>query len=386
MSRRAGGSKRTGPLRVLQLHGSFDHGGKAAQCVRLMNHWGERVSHDILLGDPAVDDARADLDPALAVRFLDGPAMQGRPTSGMLLALGRLMQQYDLILSFGWGAVNGVMAHRLLRRVEQLPPLIHHEDRFDEQESFTRDSMRNLYRRVALAGVHALVVPSNRLAHIAQQEWHIKAERVHQIPNGIDVAAYATRPPLSAISGLAADGRLIVGTRAGPRSTGTLRRLVRAVAPLRDKVRLVIAGDDVDREAIRAEAAALGVDDVLMPADLPPSPDYMGAFDIFALLPDGEQFPIALVEAMAAGLPVVATSVGDVSAMVAPCNRPFVVAPAGSGGVRAALATLASDAALRAKLGETNRQRARQCFDEKVMFQLYARLYGSAVGDELALS
>lgn len=385
MSTRANGAGRSGPLRVLQLHGRFDRGSKEARVIRLMTHWGERVSNDILIGDPAADGARADVDPGLAVRFLDGPALRGRPTSGMLLALGRLMQRYDLVLSFGWGAINGAMAHRLLRRVEQLPPFIHHEDGFAADETAARNSTRNLYRRIALAGVYALVVPSNRLAHIAQREWHLKAERVHQIPNGIDVAAYAVRPPLSVIPGLVADSRLIVGTIAEPRRAARLRALVHAVAPLRDRLRLVIIGESAERDAILAEAAALGMGDVLMPGFLPYPRDYIGAFDIFALSSDGEQFPVALVEAMAAGCPVVATDGGDISAMVAPGNRRFVVPPDDPVRLCAALETLVADPDLRAQLGDLNRARAQQCFDETVMFQLYDRLYGAAVGNARAL-
>lgn len=385
MSARAEGAGRSGPLRMLHLHGTFDRGGKEARVIRLMTHWGARASHDMVIGDPAANGARADIDPGLAVRFLDGPVLRGRPTSGMLLALGRLMQHYDLVLGFGWGAINGAMAHRLLRRVEQLPPLIHHEDGFAAEEAVARNSTRNLYRRIALAGAYALVVPSNRLAHIAQQEWHIRAERVHQIPNGIETAAYTVRPPLSVIPGLVGDGRLIVGTVAEPGQAAYLRELVRAVAPLRDRLRLVIVGAVDEGEAIRAQAAALGVEDVLMPGVLPHPPDYMGAFDMFALPPDGGQGPVALVEAMAAGLPVVAADVEDVSATVAPGNRRFVVPPGDTARLRAALKTLADDPDLRAQLGDLNRARARQCFDETVMFQLYDRLYGAAVGNARAL-
>ncbi|HWJ70693.1 MAG TPA: glycosyltransferase family 4 protein [Sphingobium sp.] len=386
MSKRAGKTDRTGPFRVLHLRANFERDSREAPIVRLMNHWGQRISHDLLLGDPFANSARRALDPGLAVRFLREPVLQGRPTSGKLLALGRLMQNYDLVLSFGWGAINGIMAHRLLRRVEHLPPLIHHAQGIDVHARGSGNSTRNLYRRIALAGIHALVVPSNRLAHVAQQEWHIKAERVHQIPNGIDVAAYAAPSPRSGTPGLAAqDGRLIVGTAAGAGSEPAVGRLMRAIAPLRDRLRLAVMAEGADRESILAEAAAQGLDDVLMPPVTPLPQDYLGLIDIFAFSPDSGPFPVSLVEAMAAGRPIVAPDFGDVSAMVAPANRRFVARPDDAAGLRAALEALAVDPDLRAHLGEANRKRARQCFDEAVMVRLYAGLYGAAMGDPLAL-
>ena len=376
-----------GPLRILQLHGTFDLGGKEARLVRLMNHWGDKATHDLLVGDRQATAARAGLDPALRVRFLDGPRLHGPPGYGKFVALARLMADYDLVLSFNWGAMDGVMAHLLFGRLKNLPPLIHHEDGFNEDEAVTRKASRNQYRRLALGGAYALVVPSGQLARIATREWHQKPERVHQIPNGIDVAAYAGPRDPTVIPGLVPDGRLIVGTLAGLRPVKNLQRLVRAVAPLRDRLRLVIVGEGESRAAIRAEADALGLDgnDLLMPGFLPDPARYVGAFDIFALSSDSEQLPISLVEAMAAGLPVVCTDVGDIAEMVSTRNRALVVNVGKTGAFRAALARLAGDAALRTALGEANRQRARQCFDESLMFQLYARLYGGAAGDELAL-
>jgi len=372
------------PLRVLQLHSTFDLAGKEARLARLMNHWGERMTHDILLGEPRATGATAALDPNLSVRFLSAPALGATTRLSKLYALARLMRGYDLILSFNWGAMDGVMAHRLFRRLKRLPPLVHHEDGFEADEAFVRQAARNRYRQCALQGAYALVVPSNQLAHIAQSEWRQKAEKVHQIPNGIDVAAYAGRRPASAIPGLEPDGRLVVGTIASLRPVKNLRRLVRAVAPLREKLRLVIVGDGEERDAIRAEAAAHGMTDIVMPGVLPRPQDYVGAFDLFALSSDSEQFPTALMEAMAAGLPVVSTDVGDVLAMVSPDNRPFIVAPKAIDDFRAALGELTNDPALRRHIGEANQKRALRCFDEAVMIQLYARLYGAAMGNELA--
>jgi len=372
------------PVRILQLHGTFDLGGKEARVVRLMNHWGARATHDMLIGDPAATAARAGLDPGLAVRFLDGPSLQGRPGYGKFAALARLMAGYDLVLSFNWGAMDGVMAHRLFGAMKHLPPLVHHEDGFNADEAVARKPGRNQYRRIALGTAFALVVPSNQLAHIATREWGQRPERVHQIPNGIDVAAYAGRREASAIPGLVPDGRLIVGTLAGLRPVKNLARLVRAVAPLRDRLRLVIVGEGEERAALAALAASLGMEDMLMPGFLPRPADYVGAFDIFALSSDSEQLPVSLVEAMAAGLPVVCTDVGDVGEMVGARNRKFIVPPQDEAAFTAALARLADDAALRETLGGGNRQRALQCFDESLMFQLYARLYLAALGREPA--
>ncbi len=54
-------SKRgAGPLAILQLHGRFDGGPKDKRVVRLMNHWGAKARHDMLIADPTADAARAE--------------------------------------------------------------------------------------------------------------------------------------------------------------------------------------------------------------------------------------------------------------------------------------------------------------------------------------
>jgi L-malate glycosyltransferase len=384
--RSATGNADRRPIALLHLHGSFERGGKEARAVRLMNIWGQRASHDILYATAGADEARVGIDAAVTAHVRHEPLLNGSPDPRRLLALARLMQGYDLVLTYNWGAMDAAMAHRLFHRILCLPPLVHHEDGFNADEAGGLMPSRNIFRRFGLQSAKSLAVPSCTLAHIAAEAWRQKADKVHHIPNGIDVGAYGRRPQADAIPGLTrARGRLVVGTLAGLRPVKNLPRLIRAVAPLGRKVQLVIVGEGEEKARLIETARECGLDDMLLPGFLPEPHRYIGLFDIFALSSDSEQFPISVVEAMAAGLPVLATDVGDVAQMVAPANRPFVVAPGNEAALAAGLATLVDDKILRTHIGQENRDKAHECFDEVGMVERYARLYGGAAGNEKAL-
>ena len=76
---------------------------------------------------------------------------------------------------------------------------------------------------------------------------------------------------------------------------------------------------------------------------------------------------------MAAGLPAVATAVGDVPGIVAEDNKPLIVAPEDEAGFAAALDCLADQPGLRRAIGEANRELARERYDEAEMIAAYAR-------------
>ncbi|MET0372352.1 MAG: glycosyltransferase family 4 protein [Sphingobium sp.] len=367
------------PPRLLHLHGSFSLGGKEARAVRLMNLWRDRAHHTILSAAPDAMGARDAIAPDVPVDFpADAPSLAGAPGLRRYRELARYMAGFDLILSYNWGSMDGVMAHRLFGGGGRLQPLIHHEDGFNADEADGLKTSRNLFRRAALRRAHALVVPSVMLERIARQVWGQPERRVRLIRNGIDVARYAQPPAPDAIPTLRrSPGKLLVGTLAGLRPVKNLPRLVRAVAPHRDRLQLVIVGEGPERQSIAQEAAACGLDDICLAGFLAEPWRFVGLFDIFALSSDSEQFPISLVEAMAAGVPAVSTDVGDVADMVAIENRPFIAAD--EQGLSDALGRLAADADLRGRLGEANARRAARDFDEALMVDAYARLYGGAL-------
>ena len=369
------------PLRLLHLHSSFDPGGKELRAVRLINAFGAAAGHTIVSAQPGATGAMsliargiaAEIDPAF-------PALQGRPLPGRLLTIAKAMAGHDLILTYNFGAMDAVMAHTLFSQMLNLPPLIHHEDGFNQDEIARRSAVRTWYRRIGLGRAAALVVCSQVLEHIARDEWKQPPGRIHRIPNGIATARYAATPrPDSLPRIIKRPGERWVGTMAGLRPVKNLPRLVRAFAALAredwaEPWQLVICGQGSELAAIRAEADRLDIGHrVHLPGQQADPAAVVGLFDIFALSSDSEQFPLSVVEAMAAGLPVAAMDVGDVRAIVSPENTPFLARDEAS--LSAALTTLANDPGLRTKIGTANRTRARSQFDEAAMIATYRTLY-----------
>lgn len=368
--------------RILHLHSSFASGGKERRAVRLMNAFGPKVAHAIVSGVPGETGAAAEISRAVKVDWPAFPSLQGRPTPGRLKKLAEAMRGYDLVLTYNWGALDAVMANTLFGEALGLPPLIHHEDGFNEDERGGLKRSRNWYRRIALGRARGLVVPSETLEEIALTAWAQPIGRVKVIPNGIDIEAFAKPPRADALPGLIKrGGEFWIGTLAGLRPVKNLTALVRACAPLPDWWQLVIVGEGPEREAIRAEAARLGIEHrVHLPGFARDPERFVGLFDVFALSSHSEQFPISLVEAMSAGRPVAAFAVGDIAAMVAEENRPFIVPPGDEAALAEALAALAGDTNLRGTLRKANRAKARASYDEKAMIAAYRRLYASAMG------
>jgi glycosyltransferase involved in cell wall biosynthesis len=260
------------------------------------------------------------------------------------------------------------------------PPLVHHEDGFNADEATGLKVERNVYRRIALGAAHALVVPSQLLEGIALKTWKQPPARVHRIANGIDTRLYAQKLDPRAIPGFVRNANeVVIGALAGLRAVKDLPLLVRACGGLAGKFRLVIVGEGPEREAILAAARAMGIADrVVLPGFLDRPHRFVGAFDIIALSSKSEQFPISVVEGMAAGLPVVSTPVGDVPRMVSAENAAFVTG-ADEVLLRDALQPLVSNAELRARVGAANRAKARAEFDEATMLAAYRTLYADAM-------
>ena len=375
------------PAKILHLHSSFDLGGKEARAVQLMNKFGKAAHHTIISAVPDAMSAAKAIDSKIAVEFPNEdygecPALHGKPSLSRYREISDYMKQFDLILSYNWGSMDGVMAHTIYGQKKGLAPLIHHEDGFNHDEIEKLNWKRNIFRSIALQRVHSVIVPSTILENIAIKTWKQPSGRVIRIANGIALKNYAKKAQFGSFPGLKKrDGEVIVGTVAGLRPVKNLTKMVRAVAAAGDHVKLAIAGEGPDREAIEAEARRIGIEDnIIMPGFLRDPSRFIGLFDIFALSSLSEQFPISLAEAMAAGVPALSTDVGDVRNMVSDANADYIIDRHDDDVYNAALQALANDEQLRQKIGQDNQVKAQIEFDEKTMIARYIKIYGTAMG------
>ncbi|MEX6724867.1 glycosyltransferase family 4 protein [Parapedomonas caeni] len=370
--------------RWLHVFSTFDVGGPQVRACQLMNIWGDAIEHHVASANAGQYAARALVEPVVPLAIVDdlapfkGPALPVR-----LWKIGQALARsdYDLVLTYNWGAIEVALANRLLARV----PLVHHEDGFGPDEAAGTLPRRDLIRRLALPGAGAVVACSRRIEQLALTRWGQSTARVHYVPNGVDVLAFDRHPAPDAIPGLTRrPGDLVVGTMAGLRPEKNLRRLVRAFALAtrgRGNVRLVIAGKGVEEAGIRAEAQAYGVaDQLLLPGYLRDPARYVGLFDVFAISSDTEQFPISLVEAMAARLPAICTDVGDIADIVATENSPYVVPATDEAALARGLERLLADAELRHRIGNANRVRVESQFSQQRMVESYRAIYAEVGG------
>lgn len=368
-------------VRILHLHSTFDLGGKEARATRLMNAWGKAARHVIVSAVPGALGARERIDRNVAYEIAQNPPpLSGKPSVARFEAIAKFCRGFDLVCTYNWGAIDGVMARRVFAK--GAPPVVHHEDGFNEDEAGGLKIERNLYRRFALPAAHALAVPSEMLEAIALKAWKQPASRVHRIVNGIATAAYSRDPDVKAIPGLKrVEGEVVIGAVAGLRPVKNLPALVRAAGGLSGKFRLVIVGEGSERQAILDAAQAMGIaDKLVMPGFVDRPYRYMRLFDVLAVSSTSEQFPISVVEAMAAGLPIASLPVGDVRKMVAAENLPFIADYPTEVRLRDVLQALINDAALRAQVGAANRAKAASEYDEAVMIARYKALYEGAMG------
>ena len=201
-----------------------------------------------------------------------------------------------------------------------------------------------------------------------------RPSRTVVIHNGVDLDRPRRRPgPPTSPATIVSVGRL-----RAPKDFMTLVRAMAALEP--GAARLLIAGDGPERPAVAAEAVRLGVDSAVELLGTRGDVDELLAdADLFVLSSDSEGLPMSVLEAMAAGLPVVASSVGGVPELVREGETGALVPPRDSAALAGAIGRIVGDPALRDRMGEAGRRRVEDEFSLARCRQRHLDIYRAAV-------
>jgi glycosyltransferase involved in cell wall biosynthesis len=207
--------------------------------------------------------------------------------------------------------------------------------------------------RSALRRADAVVVLTARTAAALAADG-VPAARVHTIPSGFDPHLFAGGSP----DAFPEVGRPRIGYvgRLAPQKRADL--LVEAFGRMREPASLVVVGDGPDRERVHGLAAGLPRVHLTGFVEHTAVPAVLASLDVLVLPSAYEEMGSVLTEALASGLPVVASDVGGIPEVVRHGQTGLLVPPGDVAALAAALDRLAADADLRARLSAGARARA----------------------------
>lgn len=246
----------------------------------------------------------------------------------------------------------------------------------------TYQRVRRLYRPF----VHHYLALSRDLADYLVHRIRIPSDRISQVYNGVDIARFRMGPMNQAkIDGCPFDPSLhwIVGTVGRMQTVKDQVMLARAfvqalqIAPqLRDVMRLVMIGEGPLRALAQAVLDAAGVAPLAwLPGERRDVAQVMQGLHAFALPSLAEGISNTVLEAMASGLPVIATNVGGNAELIEPGSTGEIVPPADAAAMAHQLVKFATDPARARAMGLAGRQRAEEHFSMQAMVNNYQHVY-----------
>lgn len=285
-----------------------------------------------------------------------------------------------------WGTIDGIPG-ALLGGVRHI---VHGEHGREAADPTGANRRRQQARRLLSPFVSRFITVSDDLRRWLVEDVRVSAAKVVQIINGVDTERFF--PPDDH-----AAAKIRVGLDPSSFVVGTVGRL----DPVKDQQlllrafggfargnsggvltpTLLLVGGGPEEERLRSLAADLGIaDSVRFAGERRDTPELLRAMDLFVLPSIAEGISNTILEAMASGLPVLATDVGGNGELVIEGGNGFLFPSGNAHGLEELLLRCAADAPLRESLGTAARGRCLEHFSLKAMAEAYGRVYLEAGG------
>jgi glycosyltransferase involved in cell wall biosynthesis len=248
----------------------------------------------------------------------------------------------------------------------------------------TPSRKRKLFNRVFSRTGDRFVAVGQTVRRALVENEGLSSHRIQVVYNGIDRPAEEATPiaraEVRAQLGVSDDECLVVQVARLDtiKDHRTALRAIRLAGSRDNRIRLFVVGDgperaniqrEIERQSLQKQVKMLG-----MRTDVP---QLLAGADLFLLTSVSEGIPVTILEAMAAGVPIVSTAVGGIPELIQP-EAHGLLAPAGdAAGLADALVRLAGDQQLRTRFAANARQRVTADFSERGMIDQYDEIYQS---------
>jgi glycosyltransferase involved in cell wall biosynthesis len=384
-------------VKILRIIARLNVGGPAQQ-VALLSEALARQGCDTLLVHGVVADGEADAEPAVRrrhVKTLRMATLQRRlsPIADMQSCWGllRIMRAFQPDVIHTHTAKAGTLGrlagliYNTTRPSAKRAVVVHtfHGHVLSGYFGWLGSTLARWAERSLALGSDVVLTLSARQRHDIVERFRVAAHhKVRVVPPAVDVTPLLQVPPPNAAARRAwvdePDALVIgyVGRFAPIKGLETLVRAFGLVTKELPEARLLLVGGGSERESLHQLTVALGLQNrVVFAGWVEELATIYEAFDIVALTSISEGTPLAIIEAMAAGRPVVATAVGGVPDVVQDGKTGILVPAGDAGAVAGAILRLGADATARAAMGAAGREIAREAFDlsrtSKDVMQMY---------------
>jgi sugar transferase (PEP-CTERM/EpsH1 system associated) len=366
------------PLRVLHVLDHLDTGGTEYGVLKVVNGFPQTQFDSRIC---VMRGSNTELVNSAALRgriFHAGGASEGSQMG--ILRLGRIFRAWrpHIVHSRNWGAIEAIPAARWTN----VPVAIHSEHGYELDMLKGLPLRRRLLRRGFYHMADAVFAVSRDLSsyHARQVGWN--NGRISTIYNGVDTNRFAPRTTdrrlIREQFGLP-EGRFVIGMAGRLVAIKSYPTVLKAAVKLLEMgydISVLVVGAGPERKALEQGASQLGERAIFL-GERHDLPVLYNAMDVFVQSSICEGMSNTLLEAMASGVPVVATRVGGNPELVQDETTGFLFSPGDVAALGTKLALLAKSPSLCQQLGESARQRAQTEFGLSQMLAAYERLYMS---------
>lgn len=361
-------------MRILHVIDTLDFGGAEKVLVSLANGFAAQHEVSVCCLSHAGELAR-ELDPRITVWSM-GRGLGNSYVLPWKLARRLRAGRYDVVHTHNWSVfLEGGIAAWLAR----VPIAIHtvHGPYLPCGPTLLqrgKRALRHALERWVARGFRRVVAVSDSIRDYIPATVGIAAQRLSTVHNGVGVSieSVAARRVGEALTFITV-GRLDV-----IKNHELMLRAFARVAGAHPQARLLLVGDGPQRPALEALADELGLRArIELPGFRTDVADLLARADVFLMSSRYEGISIALLEAMRAGLPAVATRVGGIPETVLPQRTGLLVESGDTEAFAGAMESLASSPELRQSLGSAAREFQQREFSLDAMLTRYGALYAS---------